>query len=296
MIKYPLFNFFIMKIFISLLFIVLFCQPCYCQSRDVNSRKPQDQISIDSCLYSITYTYHYAKDTTGKVRLFDKQVLEIGTTIVHYYSKNAALIDSIMFQAKVAVNPRKSFAANERELYEDIYWNYPHKDSIGVYTGLVNVDYFYEEPVPSMEWKLTEDTCSILGYTCFRASTRFRGRSYTAWFTPEIPISHGPWKFNGLPGLILKARDEADLFVWEAQNISREQNKKVYVMNPRFNKIIETTRTKLLRLQEKRWKDPAGLHVQHGSGMHVRNNKTGKFMKMAPGQLVLPYIPVPELE
>lgn len=291
-----MFNFFIMKIFISLLFIVLFCHPCYCQSRSVNARKPQDQIPIDSCLYSITYTYHYANDTTGKVRLFDKQVLEIGTTTVHYYSKNAALIDSIMFQSKVAVNPRKSFDANERELYEDIYWNYPHKDSIGVYTGLVNVDYFYEEPVPSLEWKLTEDTCSILGYTCFRASIRFRGRSYTAWFTPEIPISHGPWKFNGLPGLILKARDEADLFVWDAQTILREQNKKIYVMNPRFNKIIETTRPNLLRLQEKRWKDPAGLYVQHGSAMHVRDNKTGKFMKMAPGQLVLPYIPVPELE
>lgn len=292
MIIYPLFNFFIMKIYISLLFIVLFCHPCYSQRRQY--RILQDQIPIDSCLFSLTYTYHYADDTTGKVRLFDQQVLEIGTTTVHYYSKNAALIDSIMNQAKVAINPRKSFAANERELYEDIYCNYPHKDSIGVYTGLVNVDYFYEEPVPSMDWKLTEDTCSILGYKCFAASALFRGRRYEAWFTPEIPISHGPWKFNGLPGLILKARDEADLFVWEAQNISREQNKKVYVMNPRFNKIIETTRPKLLRLQEKRWKDPISLYVQHGSGMHVRI-KTGEILNK-PGQLVLPCIPVPELE
>ncbi len=285
-----------MKVFISLLFIVLFCHPCFCQNRVVSARNPQDQIPIDSCLYSITYTYHYANDTTGTVRLFDKQVLEIGTNTVHYYSKNAALIDSIMFQAVDPVKARKSFAANERELYEDIYWHYPHKDSISVYTGLVNADYLYKEPIPSMDWKLTGNICSILGYTCLSASARFRGRSYEVWFAPEVPVSPGPWKFNGLPGLILKARDEAGLFVWEAQSVSRKQNKKIHVLNPRFNKIIETTRPELVRLQEKRWKDPAGLYVQQGHAMHVLDGKTGKTFKMSPGQFVLPYIPIPELE
>ena len=45
-------------------------------------------------------------------------------------------------------------------------------------------------------------------FACQRARTQFRGRIYDVWFTTDIPISNGPWKFQGLPGLILEAYDE----------------------------------------------------------------------------------------
>lgn len=60
----------------------------------------------------------------------------------------------------------------------------------------------------------------ILGYDCARATTTFRGRSYTVWFTPEIPIPSGPWKLGGLPGLILKAEDETGAYKFEIRRIS----------------------------------------------------------------------------
>ncbi len=40
-----------------------------------------------------------------------------------------------------------------------------------------------------------------------KAKTKFRGRNYIAWYTAEIPISDGPYKFRGLPGLIVKLYD-----------------------------------------------------------------------------------------
>ena len=36
----------------------------------------------------------------------------------------------------------------------------------------------------------------------------FGGRIWTAWFAPEIKTSDGPYKFLGLPGLILKLEDD----------------------------------------------------------------------------------------
>jgi GLPGLI family protein len=71
------------------------------------------------------------------------------------------------------------------------------------------VPYLTEEPAfPNIKWNISNEEKKIGSFTCQKATTRFRGRNYTAWFTMAIPISNGPWKLHGLPGLILEAVDE----------------------------------------------------------------------------------------
>ena len=84
--------------------------------------------------------------------------------------------------------------------------------------------YRFTEDIPEQRWTLHQDTSTIAGYMCQKATTRFRGRNYIAWFTPEIPISNGPWKFGGLPGLILKVYDEDRLFTFECAKIEYFRN------------------------------------------------------------------------
>ena len=65
---------------------------------------------------------------------------------------------------------------------------------------------YYTEPLTEMKWTMVEDsTVTVLGYECLMAESEYHGRHWKAWFAPEIPMSFGPWKFHGLPGLILKA-------------------------------------------------------------------------------------------
>lgn len=57
-------------------------------------------------------------------------------------------------------------------------------------------------------WVLLQTTKTIGGYKCQEAKTKLGGRSFTVWYTMDIPISDGPYKFQGLPGLILEAYDD----------------------------------------------------------------------------------------
>lgn len=69
--------------------------------------------------------------------------------------------------------------------------------------------HYYTEPLDEQTWEIVADSItSVLGYECVMAKSDYHGREWTAWFTPEIPLNFGPWKFRGLPGLVLKA--EAD--------------------------------------------------------------------------------------
>lgn len=70
--------------------------------------------------------------------------------------------------------------------------------------------FIIREDLPTFNWTIiNEETREIGGYTCHKATTTFRGRSYVAWFAPKIPINAGPWKLAGLPGLILEATDRS---------------------------------------------------------------------------------------
>lgn len=82
----------------------------------------------------------------------------------------------------------------------------PDTETLTVYDKYGEDLGYYTEPLSEMEWTVLEDsTATVLGYECFMAESNYHGRHWKAWFTPEIPLSFGPWKLHGLPGLILKA-------------------------------------------------------------------------------------------
>ncbi|WP_449389077.1 GLPGLI family protein [Chryseobacterium lineare] len=76
-----------------------------------------------------------------------------------------------------------------------------------------------------IHWKIKSNaTEKILGYNTQKAVCEFGGRKWTAWFTREIPIMDGPYKFSGLPGLILKIQDSEENYLFEIKSITKENN------------------------------------------------------------------------
>ncbi|MCC6413229.1 MAG: GLPGLI family protein [Saprospiraceae bacterium] len=61
-----------------------------------------------------------------------------------------------------------------------------------------------EDSLDAVSWTIHPDQKTFGTYTCTKATGYFRGRDYEAWFSPEIPIPSGPFKFGNLPGLILE--------------------------------------------------------------------------------------------
>ena len=120
----------------------------------------------------------------------------------------------------------------------------------GIPTGQTTVREFifpheYEgyEETSDIAWTLTNDTLTVSGYLCQQATATFRGVEWHAWYTDEIPSSAGPWRLHGLPGLIVKAENEAHTFSlaglrMEASPITApEQNPEVHRM--RFAKLLK---------------------------------------------------------
>jgi GLPGLI family protein len=75
-----------------------------------------------------------------------------------------------------------------------------HRDLMGQWVLIVDT--------VKLDWKIVNETKFSNNMTLQKATVDFHGRSYTAWFNSSIPISDGPYKFKGLPGLIIEIYDE----------------------------------------------------------------------------------------
>lgn len=81
-------------------------------------------------------------------------------------------------------------------------------------------NYLYTED-RVMDWKILPETAKIGDYKTQKAETNFAGRTWFAWFTTDIPFQDGPYKFSGLPGLIVKVEDSTGDFSFDLKEAKK---------------------------------------------------------------------------
>ncbi|MGN7865181.1 GLPGLI family protein [Chryseobacterium sp. 22458] len=88
------------------------------------------------------------------------------------------------------------------------------KNTIEFYDKIIRADFLYEES-PGFKWMITDQKKKIGDLNCQAALLKYGGRNYKAWFTNDIPVSDGPYKFYGLPGLIVEMEDDKKHYKFE---------------------------------------------------------------------------------
>ncbi len=117
--------------------------------------------------------------------------------------------------------------------------------------------YQYEEEKPNLDWKLEQGFKKILNYNCKKARVEYGGRSYTAWYAPEIPISCGPYKFSDLPGLILEIYDSKNDFHFEAIAVDQKPLP-IYIRNGKNTFLV--SREKFRSVEVSYYENPGFFH------------------------------------
>lgn len=127
--------------------------------------------------------------------------------------KRDSLFTSVRSEAKETKKEEKDFSKMEgRKHFEPTFFEYfitkaIPKQKVYYYEKAAGKQIYYQEDRP-VKWEVTNVIEKQNGYSAQKAVTEFGGRTWTAWFTKEIPFSDGPYKFSGLPGLIVKLEDD----------------------------------------------------------------------------------------
>ena len=229
--------------------------------------------TIDSATIRITYSLNYVPDSAKLQKVMkDRKVLLIGNEWMHFYSYYVHQSDSALtadFDKGKNSAPLKRATDIGGEGYE-IFTHIPARTRT-VLEPISDLSlYRYEEPAVTPQWIISNDTCRILSYTCLKAATRFRGRDWTVWFTTEIPLNAGPWKLGGLPGLILKAADSKNHYVFECIGIEQlKKTKQPMIMLQNSWNYTKCTRAEYRKVQRQFYDNNVNALLSLGFNVNI---------------------------
>ena len=160
-----------------------------------------------------------------------------------------------------------------------VYKNHP-AGAITVTDGLREDQVTYRDTLNAQQWTMTDSTREVLGYTCQQATADFRGRRWTAWFATDIPVSDGPWKLGGLPGLILEAYDEGQQHVFTAVGLERVKDEPIIFnqQDGRNRRFEPTNRLEFLRM-ERRFLMDSNSFIQMETGIDLLGDEPNRVMR-----------------
>ncbi|MHB0753634.1 GLPGLI family protein [Polaribacter sp. M15] len=96
-------------------------------------------------------------------------------------------------------------------------------DSIYSKEKILRNEFIINEKAETLDWIVTSETKIIDKLLAKKATLKFRGRNYIAWFSEDYPLKFGPWKFNKLPGLILEIYDDTQRYRWVISSIRKSK-------------------------------------------------------------------------
>lgn len=191
----------------------------------------------DKTLAKVRYSFTHVLDTTQKQNPHtENMLLLIGKNASVYTSYDRInrsiemakqLEEQIKNQAGSGSMSIKVDQSSSKKVTDIDYYYFAKENKVYTRERIFN-NYLVEETAPKINWNISTDTASFSGIHCQKATTYFKGRNWNAWFAADLPFTNGPWKLNGLPGLIVEAYDDTKEVQFKFagfENVSSEEVK-----------------------------------------------------------------------
>jgi len=247
------------------------------------NKKDQNKV-IDKLKYTITYRTKSVRDTTktdseGRYNYEnDDMQLLIGDKVSYFYSATYRAYEEELRKSVDANNIAIPTSTSARgSISMDFYRNYPTGKSTYL-DKVIREKFRIIEPLEQPQWDIIADsTKQILDYHCQMARCSFKGRTWTAWFTTDIPLDNGPWKLCGLPGLILRAYDAKQQYIFDCVGMKQAKEGENITYDSKFDKYVSATMKEFVDYQAKAV--PEDMLSAAGIQIEVPEEMKAEFMK-----------------
>lgn len=174
-----------------------------------------------------SYEYKFITDST-KASEVDSEImfLDVAKKGSKFHSQKKSIADSI-HQDRITKQTRDFTGIDYGSVLYVVEKSYPDFE-IDFFNNLDMTKYKVSD-TRKMDWKILPKKEKIGEFNTQKASLDFAGRIWTAWFVSDIPIQDGPYKFHGLPGLIIKIEDKTKSHSFILKEIKKSNSDQEWV-------------------------------------------------------------------
>lgn len=179
----------------------------------------------DTATIMVHYKFSHVRDTNNRATPYtENMVLFVGKSAAAYRSYDRQVQNQLFkkqVQEQFANSPDGHFNISRHVTgTAAVYFQFPNEQKLVRQEEMFGT-YIIDDQLPKLDWKITGDTASFGELHCQKATTHFKGRDYVAWFCPDLPVRVGPWKLNGLPGVIVDAHDAKNEVVFKFDGVEK---------------------------------------------------------------------------
>ncbi|WP_332027799.1 GLPGLI family protein [Kaistella sp.] len=205
----------------------------------------------------LIYEYKFAPDSTKTDSLKTEWMyLDINKKGSKFYSKSTFESDSIVQESikkQLASGMKNVSISRQRqggEINYEVEKTYPEYKTYLI--ASVGNDAYKVLEDRKINWKIAPEKKKLGEFNVQKATAEFAGRSWIAWFTTDVPIQDGPYKFSGLPGLIVEIYDQTGTHKMELKGLKKITETKTEELNTQ-GKDIPFTRKKPIDINRQQY-------------------------------------------
>ena len=234
-------------------------------------------VLIQSQAHRFFYTVNFKIDSLSNEYVKDLVVLDVDKDETKFYSNDFLTNDSIRIET------------GEYEFsYPKFKSSLKRKTGTGENTSYITLSplYYSLKTNDIQHWKISDETKNIGNFKAQKATANFGGRHWEAWFSTELPFSEGPYKFRGLPGLILELKDSNENYLFSFvgnKNLAKKIDTTFFLENMNKEKPLLITDQQWKKLQVDYFINP----MKDFDGDLIVEDKNGNKVKMNPRELTI---------